>query len=225
MKCNCHELVPECVDIVPIFNTLTKTEKQEILNLAIHKAYEKNDLVYSAGEIDEKLYIVHVGKIKISRVSVDGKEQVIRILGPGEFMGELSLFSSNPMSDYAVAIEKTSICIIEGHNLKRYIEKHPEIAFKIIEELSKRLEIVEELVEGINLHSVEWRLAQVLLKRADKYNVVHLNTTKGYFASQMGMSQETLSRKLSLFQEKKWIKLVTPKKIAILNKRALEEIL
>jgi CRP/FNR family transcriptional regulator len=58
----------------------------------------------------------------------------------------------------------------------------------------------------------------------DKYNVVYLNTTKGNFASHLGMSSETLSRKLALFEEKKYIKMVSSKKIAILNIKALEDI-
>ena len=225
MKCNCNELIPKCIDIVPIFSCLSVKEKQEIIAIAGHKVYEKNDVIYSPGDYDEKLYIVHSGKIKISRFTSEGKEQVIRLLGPGEFLGELALFSTIPISDYAVAIEKTSICLIGGNVLKQHIKNHPEIGFKILEELSKRLEIIEEMVEGINLHSVEWRLAQMLLKRKDKHNVVYLNTTKGNFASQIGMSQETLSRKLSLFQEKRWIKQIAPKKIAILNVEALENIL
>ena len=83
-------------------------------------------------------------------------------------------------------------------------------------ELSKRLDMMEELVEGINLHSVEWRLARFLLKMKDEHNVVVLNTTKGNFASQLGMSQETLSRKLALFQEQKLIKMITAKKLRYL---------
>jgi CRP/FNR family transcriptional regulator len=72
---------------------------------------------------------------------------------------------------------------------------------------------------------VEWRLARVLLSRADKNNVVVLNTTKGNFASQIGMSRETLSRKFALFREKRWIKFITPRKILITDRKALEEIL
>lgn len=196
----------------------------EIAKIAIHKTYSKGNIIYSAGNQIQNLYVIHAGKIKISRLTSDGKEQVIRILGPGEFMGELSLFTQSSMTDYAEALEKVSICMIDGNELKKHMMKHPEISFKIIEEISKRLEIVESLVEGINLHSVEWRLAQFLLKRSNN-NIVLLNTTKGNFASQLGMSQETLSRKLTLFQEKKWIKLVNSKKIAIINPQALEEIL
>ncbi|HHU55094.1 MAG TPA: Crp/Fnr family transcriptional regulator [Acholeplasmataceae bacterium] len=223
MNCDLHER--SCIDNVSIFSGLTKEEKDEIFSISHHKTYNRGDIVYSAGEKKEQLFIVHQGKIKISRISSDGKEQVIRILTNGDFMGELSLFSGEPMSDYAEVLEKTSICMIDGKELKTYMMKHPEIAFKIIEELSTRLEIAEELIEGINLHSVEWRLAHVLLKRANKNGIVLINTTKGNFASQLGMSQETLSRKLALFEDKKWIKQLTMRKILILDRNALSELL
>lgn len=214
-----------CVDLVPIFAFLSAEEKQEIRALAAHRFYEKGGIVYSPGEAGKRLYIVHEGKIKISRYTDDGREQVIRVAGPGEFVGELSLFGSAPPADYAVAVEESSLCVIDGEHLKKLIEKHPAVGMKIIEELSKRLSVLEELIEGINLHSVEWRLARVLLSRADKNNVVVLNTTKGNFASQIGMSRETLSRKFALFREKRWIKFITPRKILITDRKALEEIL
>lgn len=225
MKCNCHDEKDLCVDIVPIFNGLTLEEKLEVSSIAIHKNYKRGEFVYQAGDKEDFLYIVHKGKIKVSRISEDGKEQIIRIVGAGEFIGELSLFSNSRLTDYAEALEESSICLLDSRIVKEYIRKHPTVGLKIMEELSKRLEVMEELIEGINLRSVEWRLARYLLKMKDEHNVIILNTTKGNFASQLGMSQETLSRKLSLFQEKKYIKMITSKKIAILNVKALESII
>lgn len=216
--------VPSCVEIVPIFSNLTPEELDEIIDISDHKKYQRGDTVYQAGDKNHKLYVIYEGQVKIYRLSEEGKVQVIRILGPGEFMGELSLFSSLPTTDYAEALETTTICIIDGKSLKERVSKYPSISFKIMEELSKRLEVIESLVENINLHTVEWRIAQVLLKMANEVNEVELNTTKGNLASQIGMSQETLSRKLTLFQEKKLIKQIGHRKIIILNRKGLEDI-
>lgn len=224
MKCNCHNEIDLCVEIVPIFNSLSFDEKIELAKIAIHKKFKRGEYIYQAGDKQEYLFIVHRGKIKVTRYSEDGKEQIIRIVGEGEFIGELSLFANSNLTDYAVALEDTSICMLAGDVVKKYIEKEPTVGLKIMAELSKRLDMMEELVEGINLHSVEWRLARFLLKMKDEHNVVVLNTTKGNFASQLGMSQETLSRKLALFQEQKLIKMITAKKIALLNIEALESI-
>ncbi len=225
MKCECGSKDAErCIDIVPIFNPLSDEERNEIIKLIQHKHYKKGDLIYSTGSENTKLYIINSGKIKISRLSESGKEQVIRILGPGEFLGELSLLTNLSVTDNAEVLENSAVCIIEGSIMRKHIAKYPVIGFKIMEELSRRLDFMENMIQNINLHSVEWRLARALLKIADKYGVVELNTTKANFASQIGMSQETLSRKLTLFESQKYIRQIGQRKIIITNQKALASI-
>lgn len=196
----------------------------EIARITTDKTYEKSDMIYMAGDMGEKLYVIHQGKVKISRLSDSGKEQVIRMLGPGEFMGELSLFSHNPLTDNAEALEKTTVCVINGGEIKTLMLKYPTIAFKVLEELSQRLEKAENLIENINLHGVERRLADTLLDMANSKGEINLKMSRKDLASHLGMSRETLSRKLSFFQEQGLIELIGHKRIVILDKETLMEI-
>mgnify|MGYP000986542109 FL=1 len=214
-----------CIEIVPIFSNLTQEEMLEIASITKAQTFEKGDMIYMAGDRGGKLYVVHSGRVKISRLNANGKEQVIRVIGPGEFTGELSLLSSLPMTDNGEALETSTMCIIEGEKLKELMKKYPSIAFKVMEELSERLEKAENLIEAINLNTVEQRLAKALITLSAGKKEVLLNMTKGDFASQMGMSQETLSRKLAAFQEEGLIELKGHRKIIILNKDGLEEII
>ncbi|HBR03669.1 MAG TPA: Crp/Fnr family transcriptional regulator [Ruminiclostridium sp.] len=224
MNCSCKNKGPfNCIELVPIFSSLTGEEMLEIAAITSDRTFEKGEMVYMAGEKGKILFVIHKGRVKISRLGANGKEQVIRVLGPGEFMGELSLFSPMPMSDNAEVIEKATMCMIEGGRLKELMGKYPAIAFKVMEELSKRLEIAENLIEDINLYSVEQRVAQALLKMADGKGEVLLKMTKGDFASHIGMSQETLSRKLSSFQEQGMIKQIGQRRIIILNADGLKQ--
>ena len=105
MSCSCsNRSAHSCIDIVPIFHSLTEEEKLEIATITTDKTFEKAEMIYSAGDQVEKLFVIHTGHVKISRVSPTGKEQVIRILGPGEFMGELALFSTVEITDNAEAL-------------------------------------------------------------------------------------------------------------------------
>lgn len=219
-----HEEHACCIERVPIFNSLIKEERQEVAAITTAKTYEKGDLVYMAGEQAGKLYVLHTGRVKISRINVSGKEQVIRVVGPGEFMGELSLFSSLPMTDNGEALERCTMCLIEGAKLKELMKKYPSIAFKIMEELSQRLEKAEHLIETLNLNTVEQRLARSLLRMTMGRREVILEMTKGDFASQLGMSQETLSRKLSAFQEQGLIVLKGQRGIEIVDREGLAAI-
>lgn len=219
-----HHGVANCIEIVPIFSHITTQEMLEIMAITTDRTFQKGELIYTAGDKGAKLYVIHRGRVKITRLSATGKEQVIRVLGPGDFMGELSLFSPLPMTDNAEALEPSTMCIIEGGRLKELMAKVPSIALKVMEELSRRLEMAENLIEDINLHPVEQRLAQALLRLSGGEREIVLKMSKGDLASQIGMSQETLSRKLSAFQEQGLIELRGQRTIRIIDRDGLSEI-
>lgn len=223
-NCNCDSNKREktCIEIVPIFSNLTYEEMIEIAGITNSREYKKGEMIYMTGDKAEKLFVIHKGKVKITRFSEAGKEQVIRVLGPGEFMGELSLFVHEPLIDNAEALEKTTVCVIDGDKLKRLMGKYPSIALKVLEELSTRLGKAENLIEHLGIHDVETRIVETLLGLANGSGEVVLKMSKGDLASHIGMSQETLSRKLSYFQDKGWIKLVGHRKIIILDEEGLK---
>lgn len=225
MDCNClkkHE--KNCIEIVPIFSTLTHEEMMEVAGITSSKTYERGEMIYMAGNKGEKLYVIHTGRVKITRISDSGKEQVLRILGPGEFMGELSLFSTSPLTDNGEVLEKTTVCIISAQKIKELMIKYPPIAFKVMEELSNRLNRAENLIENINLLGVEKRIADTLIKLANEDGEIILNMSKGDLASHIGMSQETLSRKLTSFQDRGLIRLIGHRRILILNGDLLKNV-
>lgn len=225
MNCNCFSRDGKsCIEIVPIFSNLTYAEMMEVARITRERVYEKGQMIYMAGDKGEKLYVIHSGKVKITRITDSGKEQVIRVLGPGEFMGELSLFSSLPLTDNGEALTKTRVCVIDGQKLKDLMKRFPAIALKVIEELSKRLEKSESLIENISLYGVEKRIAQALINMAEGKNEIVLKMSKRDLASYLGMSQETLSRKLTAFQDMGIIKLIGHRRIIILDIDALMEI-
>lgn len=224
MDCNCGSNKREktCIEIVPIFSNLTYDEMIEIAGITNSREYRKGEMIYMAGDKGEKLFVIHKGKVKITRFSESGKEQVIRVLGPGDFMGELSLFVHEPLTDNAEALENTTVCVIDGDKLKELMGKYPSIALKVLEELSTRLGKAENLIEHLGIHDVETRIIETLLSLADEKGEVILKMSKGDLASHIGMSQETLSRKLSYFQDMGWIKLVGHRKIIILDEEGLK---
>lgn len=225
MDCNCHRKHEKtCIEIVPIFSSLTYEEMMEVAGITTEKSFDKGEMIYSAGDQRKRLYVIHKGKVKVTRISETGKEQVIRILGPGEFLGELSLFSIDPLTDNSEAIEKVNVCVIEGQRIKELMIKHPSISFKIMEELSKRLARAEDLIENISLRGTEKRLADTLIGLADDKGKVTLKMSKRDLASHLGMSQETLSRKLSYFQDLGLIRLSGQRQIQLLDIDGLNDL-
>ncbi|HHU23529.1 MAG TPA: Crp/Fnr family transcriptional regulator [Acholeplasmataceae bacterium] len=213
-----------CLHVVPIFQHLTEEELKQVQKISKSKKFSKGSHVYQAGNETDKLFVVNSGQIKISRISEKGDEQVIRVLGPGDFLGELSLFSNLPMNDYAEATENTVVCMVEGSGLKNIMKDNPTIAFKILEELSKRLENVDKRVEEIRHQSTKWRLAQMLLNLSKGEKTIRLPISKGMLASQMGMNNATLSRNLTYFEELGLISQNGQREITIHNHDGLREI-
>ena len=146
-------------------------------------------------------------------------------------MGELSLFGGGTQNSYAEALEPTELCRILGRDLKELLKQFPEIAIKILEEFSQRLERAEAFMEQIGQQSVDQRLADNLLKMAqnveenrDGESTIILPMSKGDLASMIGTSQETLSRKLSEFRDRGWLELNGQREIRILDKKALKNL-
>lgn len=224
MNCKCHhnnKSDKNCIELVPIFSSLNFDEMMEIAQITVSRNYSKGEMIYRAEDIGEKLFVIHKGKVKITRLSDTGKEQLIRVLGPGDFMGELSLFTRTVLTDNAEALESTTVCVIDGKEIKALMSKYPTIALKVLEELSHRLEKAETLIEYLGAYDVEKRIGQTLINLADDRGIVELDISKKDLAAYMGMSQETLSRKLSYFQEKGLIKQIGHRKIIILDKEGL----
>jgi CRP/FNR family transcriptional regulator len=227
MDCGCGKNTEDrtCIELVPIFNALNYDEMIEIAMITNSKEYEKGEMIYTVGDKGERLFVIHKGKVKITRFSDLGKEQIIRVLEPGDFMGELSLFVPTPLTDNAEALEKTTVCIIDGEKLKGLMVKYPTIALKVLEELSSRLGKAESLIESLGIHDVETRIVKTILDLANDKGEVVLRMSKGNLASHIGMSQETLSRKLSYFQDRGWIKQVGHRRIIILDEDSLKALI
>jgi CRP/FNR family transcriptional regulator, anaerobic regulatory protein len=220
-----------CINNVPILDMLSADEKREVMDASISKQYAKGEVLFSPGHPSSNLWIVHRGSVKISRFSPSGKEQIVRILQPGDFTGELSLFSHTVLTDTAEALEGTEICLIQGKVINDLMLRTPQIAIKFLEKYTERIESAEAKLEQLTLYDVEQRLARTLLdmlhnqqRGQTKDNVIMLPVSKKDLAVMIGTTQESLSRKLALFQEQGWIKLVGHRQIIITDEAGLAQL-
>lgn len=227
-SCRHHDVEDKkqmCISKVPIFNHLEEKEMREILKQSQQMIFEKGEIIYHEADPLEYLYIVHRGRVKIYKLFESGKEQLLRILEPGEFLGELALFTEKVMDSYAEAIEKSEICAIHRDDIQELMKTHPTIPLKILSEFSERLDETEYLVGQLSARDVETRTASYLVKLAEDTNTLNviLPMSKKDLASYLGTTQETISRRLSYFQTEGWIKQVGHRKINILDLDALLE--
>jgi len=222
---DCDVIAPAgCIARVPIFNHLKLQEMKEIMAVTDSVFYRKGEIIYRAGDRSDALYIVSKGRVKIYRLSESGKEQLLRILYPGDFTGELALFSETTHEAYAGAMEDTRLCRIRRADLQRLLLKYPSVSLRILAEFSRRLEEAEKQATRFATEKVETRLALFLIECLDpenRANEIMLPMSKKDLASYLGTTPETISRKLYEFEAAGYIKQKSNKKIAILDLEGL----
>ncbi|OZU89098.1 Crp/Fnr family transcriptional regulator [Virgibacillus indicus] len=208
-----------CVSLVPIFNHLDAMQLDEIIETTKSTSYKKGEIIYHAGDQSDSLYIVNKGKIKIYRLAESGKEQLVRILSPGEFTGEYALFNESIHESYAEALMDTSVCMIKRSDLQEILMKFQSISLKILAAFSKRIDQSERQTTLFATEKVETRIALFLAQCLgnDQSNEIILPMSKKDIASYLGTTPETISRKLTQLEEKRYIKQKSNKKIEIVD--------
>ncbi|OPJ56163.1 Crp/Fnr family transcriptional regulator [Clostridium oryzae] len=221
-----------CVSKVYIFSTLQPEIFKKISDIIVTRKYRKGQVIFFEGDVEEKLYIVNQGKIKVFRYNREGREQILYILSEGEFIGDMSLLKKGSFQFNAEALEDAVICTIAKDDFDKIVTKNPEIILKILEVLHDRLKNLEDLIQNLSTKDVEARIASMLLGFAQDFGVegdegiiIDLPLSREEMANYIGVTRETISRKLTSLQEEDAIKLVGTKKLIINNKAYFQNIL
>lgn len=161
----------------------------------------------------------------------EGKEQIIHILTSCDFFGELSLFSDSDTYNFsAYAISNLKICTLTKKDMDEILMKNPEISLKILREVTRKLSETENLAQTLATNDAEVRIAHMILEFAEKYGIetsngieIKLPINREEMANYAGVTRETISRKLSKFEELNIISIVGNKVIIIKDKNTLRE--
>ncbi len=228
-KCCNNEPEHICASIVPIFKSLEYSELQKINTLITKKNYQKGSLLFTKDDLAKQLYIVRYGRVKLYEMSEDGRQQIIRLLEPGDFFGELALFFDKKQYLLnAETLEDTGICLLDRDDLKTLIHQNPEISLGIMQALTERLDYAENFISTLTLKTIEQRLISWLLAMAEKEGVLTaqgcrltINLPRHELANLFGTTRETISRKFSKLQAEGLISMIGQKQVIILNKKEL----
>lgn len=218
-----------CASKVPIFENLNNEELLKIVNTINHKEYAKGDVVFTEGNVANTLFFINEGKIKLYKYTKDGKEQILHVLSEGDFFGELELIKPSKYGFNSKAIVDSKICTLTKDEMKEIMMKNPEIGIKVLEAVGERLSKVESLVQNLATNDVDSRMAYLLTDLMEKYgeniekNIsIELPLSREEMANFIGVTRETISRKLKKFEDEKLIKIVGTKIIIVLDEEGLK---
>ncbi|MBU3134702.1 Crp/Fnr family transcriptional regulator [Clostridium gasigenes] len=220
-----------CAKKVSLFASLSDNDLNKVVNLITKKSFEKGDIIFSEGELFDKLFIINNGSIKIYTYTKDGKEQILYILKEGEFLGDLNLLKNDIFKFNAMALESTNMCIIHKDDFDILIKTNPEISIKILEYAHDRIASLENLVQTLTTKDVEVRLASLLINLSSTFGIktdigieITLPLTREDMSNFIGVTRETVSRKLSYFQSQNIIEIFENKIILIKDITILKEL-
>lgn len=214
-----------CARRVPIFSNLDDDEIKKVDRIAKSRIYRKGDIIFTEGDAPAVLYIIHEGRIKLYRDTEDGREVIMNILGNGEFFGEMTLFTGEPLKASAVALDDSILCSISRSDMLVILNENPSIAVKIMEILTRRLTYAENRIEDMVSKDIEGRLLgfiRSLVKDRSKKEV-ELGLTRREIADMLGTTQETVSRTFSNLESDGILKVKGHKRIEILDMDAIFE--
>lgn len=129
--------------------------------------FSTNEMIFGRGDEGDRLYVIASGRVRLSLVSEEGREVSVRIAGAGDLLGEMSALDGAPRSADAVALDAVEALVLTRKELKRLMLSSPVIAESVIQLLCRRLRATTEQLELIALHSVEQRLARLLLAESE----------------------------------------------------------
>jgi CRP/FNR family transcriptional regulator len=216
---------------IPIFSSLNDDELKEIQPYLIEERFEKKEEIFSEGDPPEWFYILLNGKVKITKLSYDGKEIIIELILPPDFFGGLAVIKGFPYPANAIAMEDVEVLKVSRHDILMIIDRFPNVMYDITSNLGDRIREFHDTLKSIALERVESRIAALLLKLADKFGqkdrqgetVIDMKLTKQDIAEMVGTTGETAIRVMSKFKKSGYIS-EKDGRIVIENSGALEAI-
>jgi CRP/FNR family transcriptional regulator len=211
---------PVFLAALPYFAGLKAEEIEDIRRAVFEKTCDRNEVIAMEGEPCLAVYFVARGSVKIVKTSVDGREQVLRVMRHGDSFNDVPLFDGGPNPATAVALEPTIIWGITKEKMLEFLRRYPRIAENVLRVFSQRLRHLVALVEDLSFRHVTSRLAKMLLEYEGEGE--H-RLTQQEMAALVGTAREMVGRSLKGLEAMGAIK-AERKHITILNRGVLQEL-
>ncbi len=194
---------------IPLLQDVSHDTIHKLVQHIELKEVRRRQVVYLPGDPGQTVYFVNGGRVKISKVTRDGKELTLAYRGPGDIFGELSMVDGGPREEMAEAMENALISELSRTEFEKIVQKEPMIGYRLTKTVAARRREVENKIEQLIFKDVNAKLAELLLRLATEYGIedsrgtlVSLKITHQEMANLIGSTRETVSLTLSQFKRK-----------------------
>lgn len=225
--------IPHCETCLPRLNSMFGVlSKEELMTLELHKGcnfHRAGQVLFYEGDFPSGLYCIHRGKVKLTKLGENGKEQIVRLAREGDVVGYRALVSGTPYQLSSTVIEDASICFIPRQTFHRFMKQNPALTGRILSQLTQDLAKAEQKQVSLAQKQVRERLAETLLMLKefygceDDHQTLKGRLTREEIANFIGTATETVIRILSEFSREGIISL-DGRKIRILDQKSLRDL-
>ena len=220
------ENILNIISAIPLFNGLPDDQLNALRQIALEKQFSKGQTIFSEGDETKGFFVVVTGRVKIYKVSSEGKEQILHIFEAGQSFGEVTVFTGQQLPANAQTLAKSRLLFFPRSAFVDLVTDNPSLALNMLAIMSKKLRQFAAQIESLSLKEIPARLASYLIYLAKEQgagDVVNLNVSKGQLASLLGTIPETLSRIFAKLSGQQFIR-VEGSRITLLNRPGLEDL-
>lgn len=213
---------PICISQLSLFRNLTPSQSGRIVKHVTRRGFKKGEIFLNQGDIISQFVIVSRGQFKALSINEDGKVKVVHYLKTGDFFGQDSLFKEKEIAYSIEAMSDGALCMIDSRTMHELIHNEPDLAFSILDELNDRVNQLEMELSTVHSESLEVRLMNLLIQLSNDYGIKVENGTKlncplsqDEMAMRLGVSRESVNRKLKQLEKEERIKIHARREIII----------
>lgn len=220
----------QCIRNVPLFASLESRFIHALAEQMEHTVYHKGELLVREGEKGEWFTVIREGSAKAFRTTGDGREQILYIFPTNDYFGARFLFTDEKVPYSVQALEETKVCMLSKSQFSLLLSEQSTIAMEIIEAMAKRMSRLESVLQSMGGRNADVRVASLLMDFKDTYgsvrdgcHIISLPLSREGLANYLGLARETLSRKLSQFEDEGIIETEGNHLVRILDLQRLED--
>ena len=217
--------------IVRQFSSLKALNKDELLRMAECKTsytIKKGEPIFEEGEVTNGIYCIKDGVCKLSKLSDNGKDQIVKLVKPGELLGQRSMISDEPANLSAVALEDMEVCFIPRSEVMQFFTQNNQFSMNVMRTICDDLKGADDHMVNMAQKTVRQRLAETLIYLEDTFGknedgTLHIQLSREELAGMIGTATESCIRLLSELNKSKNIELIG-KKNKLLDKNKLKRL-
>jgi CRP-like cAMP-binding protein len=195
---------------IPMFSSVSDEALESIASLLIERSFPKHKTIVEEGAPGDYMYIIVEGRVKVTKLSGDGREKILELLEVGDFFGEMSLFDEAPRSASVKGLSQVRILALARNDFLRLLARSPDLALSVIQELTRRLRQVDEQASSLSFQRVKERTMGLLVRLAREEpgregRPMTPVLTHQQIADMIGTSRETVTRAVKGLKADGWL--------------------